>query len=967
MKAAGLRRSLARKYLAVLLGLVGGVLVASSSVEVYFSYQETKAALVRLERTRVVSAARQIEQYFRGIHQQLRGTLEGGGDDSALGSLERPAELMGDSRAAAIAGQRQIDFNRLLRNVPDLSEIRQLDIGGKETLRVSQLSMDAQNSGNDYSRSAEFAAARTRKTYVGPVYFRGHETYVTVAVAPSEYAAEVTAAEVSMRAVGDIISRISVGDLGSAYLVDSSGQLVAHPDINIVLAKRNMSSTVQVTAARAEAVGADEGAYTIADGLRGERVLTVHAPIDPLGWLVFIERPVEETLAPLRAPVVRSIAILVLGLLLALLASIVLAGRMVAPIRLLQTGAARVGRGELDHRIDIRTGDELQGLAEEFNQTAARLEESQRSLEQKVEKRTEELKRSLEQMRALREIGHAVSSTLDLDTVLRTIITNAVELSKADAGGTIYEYDAAADLFEPRANYGISEEIVQTLRESRIQLGETTVGICAARRAPVQIADLMEETEYRLRDLLLRGGVRAILAVPLLREERVVGAMVIRRKTAGEFAPEVLSLLQTFAAQSVLAIENARLFKEVREKSEQLEQELGTARTLQLGMLPTAFPECTPQKPVEIYASMEPAREVGGDLYDFFYAANDRLCFLVGDVSGKGASAAMFMARTRSLVRMAALLWQRLAPEMPSPAQVAEVVNRELCLDNRERMFVTLFLGFLDIRTGVICYANAGHPAPHVLRRGAMERLAGKADPPLGVRRDATYQNRSSTLHPGEGVFICTDGVVEAMNAKAEHFAIERLDAGLESLRALAPADMIRAVKKRVDAFCGDAPKADDVTMLALRWLPGVLSASKTVDVVIANDLGELAQVTAAMERIGAEHAIPARALTQLQVALDEVLSNIIKYAWPHGGAHDIRVRFALAAGEVKIEVIDDGTMFDPLRAAAPERTPPMQRPRQGGVGIHLVKQLVDEIDFARIGDRNHLTLIKRCVVSAPQ
>jgi len=572
MRVPALRRSLVGKYLAVLLGLVGGLLAASSAVELYFSYQETKAALVRLERTKVITAARQIEQYFRGIHQQLRGTLEGGGDDSALGFLERPAARLGDSHGKAIAEQRQIDFNRLLRNVPDIAEIRHMDLGGKETLRVSQLSIDARNSGRDYSRSPEFGAARTRKSYFSPVYFHGHEPYVTVAVAPSEYAAEVTAAEVSMRAVGDIISQIPVGRFGSAYVVDSTGQLVAHPDINLVLEKRNMASAPQVTAARAKTTtGADEQAYTIADGLSGGRVLAVHAPVEPLGWVVFIERPVEETLAPLRAPVVRSVAILLLGLLLALAASIFLARRMAAPIRLLQAGAARVGRGELDHRIDIRTGDELQALADEFNQTAAQLQESQRGLEQKVGERTRELERSLEEMRALGEIGRAVSSTLDLDTVLRTIITHAVELSKADAGGTIYEYDEAAGVFEPRASHGVSDEILQSLRDSRIQLGDTTVGVCAVRRMPVQIVDLEQDLDYRLRDFLLRGGVRAVLAVPLLREDRVVGAMVIRRKTAGEFPPEVLALLQTFAAQSVLAIENARLFKEIREKSDQLE------------------------------------------------------------------------------------------------------------------------------------------------------------------------------------------------------------------------------------------------------------------------------------------------------------------------------------------------------------------------------------------------------------
>ncbi|MEO9161165.1 MAG: GAF domain-containing protein [Casimicrobiaceae bacterium] len=190
---------------------------------------------------------------------------------------------------------------------------------------------------------------------------------------------------------------------------------------------------------------------------------------------------------------------------------------------------------------------------------------------EEVAARTEALQRSVEEMRALGEVGQAVSSTLDIDTVLLTIITHAVRLSKADGGGTIYEYDEVAGVFEPRANFGVRESMVESLRDSRIRLGETTVGMCAVQRAPVQIPDLEEDLEYRLRDFLLREGVRALVAVPMLREERVIGALSIRRKTPGAFPEPLLKLLQTFASQSVLGIENARLFKEVNAKSQQLE------------------------------------------------------------------------------------------------------------------------------------------------------------------------------------------------------------------------------------------------------------------------------------------------------------------------------------------------------------------------------------------------------------
>jgi HAMP domain-containing protein len=449
--------------------------------------------------------------------------MQGAIDVSALGTAGTGTQAGGHSRAAALAEQREIDFLRLLRNVPAIKEVRHLDIAGKEQLRTSRLALDAMSSGQDFADSPEFLGAKSKKTYFSPAYLRNEtEPFITIAVAPDETAAEVTTAEVNIRAIWDVVTRIGTGRAGNAYVVDSNDQLIAHPDLRLVLAKRDLSNAPQVKAARAQRAGgtADEQVFTIADGLQGGQALAVHAAIPALGWLVFIERPVEDTFAPLRAATARSLAVLALGFILVILASIALARKMVAPIRRLQDGAARVGKGDLDHRIDIRTGDELEALADEFNRTTARLQDSQSNLEQKVEARTEALTRSVEEMHALGEVGRAVSSTLDVQTVLLTIITHAVELSKADAGGTIYEFDEAADVFEPRANYGVSDAYVRILRESRIRLGESAVGRCAVDRAPFQVPDVEKGEDSRMRDPLLREGVRAVLAVPLLLEQR---------------------------------------------------------------------------------------------------------------------------------------------------------------------------------------------------------------------------------------------------------------------------------------------------------------------------------------------------------------------------------------------------------------------------------------------------------------
>ncbi|HEX4926708.1 MAG TPA: ATP-binding protein, partial [Burkholderiales bacterium] len=236
----------------------------------------------------------------------------------------------------------------------------------------------------------------------------------------------------------------------------------------------------------------------------------------------------------------------------------------------LGAGALRIGNGDLDHRIEVRTGDELQTLGEQFNRMSARLADSYRGLEDKIATRTTELSQSVAELRALADVSQAVNSTLDLQTVLEMIVTHAVRLSGADAG-TIYVYDEDAAVFLPQANFGLGEAMVAALRDSRIMLGDTVVGRCALQRRPIQILDLDEERVYRLYDLLRGGGFRALIGVPLIREERVVGALVIRRREAGEYAPAVVRTLETLAAQSVLAIQNARLFHEIEEKSRQLE------------------------------------------------------------------------------------------------------------------------------------------------------------------------------------------------------------------------------------------------------------------------------------------------------------------------------------------------------------------------------------------------------------
>jgi len=522
-----------RKYVVVLLLLVGGVLIASSLVELYFSYRETQQSIVRVERAKAVAAATGIEQFLTEIEQQVRETTRLVSDDPDASQVGPVRLGFREGLGAALAEQRELDFLRILRNVPAVSQLTHLDLAGKEQLRVSRLDPDVVGSQEDFSRAPQFLEARTGKTYWSPVYLKnGSEPYVTLALPVGKYAVEVTTAEVNLGAVLKIVSQIEVGSDGYAYVVDSRNQLVAHPDGRVLRAKRDLSALVQVKAARAERADAGTGAPTavVADGLGGERILAAHATIAPLGWLVFVERPAAAAYAPLQAPIIRSVVIFVLGLGLSILASILLARRMVAPIRVLQEGAARIGAGDLAHRIDVRTGDELQTLGDELNRTATRLEESYASLERKVAERTHELTEALQRLTALAEVGRAISSTLDLQTVLNSIVVHAGPLAGAD-GCAIYEYDERTQEFHLRATHNYDPALVAAIGASPLRKGEGVMGRAAERGEPIQIPDITQPGAYetRQRDVLVGAGFRALLSVPLLFEDRIIGSLSVNR------------------------------------------------------------------------------------------------------------------------------------------------------------------------------------------------------------------------------------------------------------------------------------------------------------------------------------------------------------------------------------------------------------------------------------------------------
>jgi sigma-B regulation protein RsbU (phosphoserine phosphatase) len=268
-------------------------------------------------------------------------------------------------------------------------------------------------------------------------------------------------------------------------------------------------------------------------------------------------------------------------------------------------------------------------------------------------------------------------------------------------------------------------------------------------------------------------------------------------------------------------LEKKRLRDEVDAHLARLQAELEAARKLQLAMVPHAFPSATAEFPIDLFATMEPAREVGGDLYDFFRTADGRLCFLIGDVSGKGMPAALFMARTKSVVRLVTELMR--APD-GGPAGASDIigrVNRELVQNNPDMMFVTMFFALLTPATGEVEFCNAGHDPPYRLKGGEIAPVDAGNGIILGVRRDAVHSCGRIVLAAGETMYLFTDGVTEAMNPAGELFSEERLEAVLRRSGRETSAALIEAVTTELRGFVGTAQPSDDVTMLALRRTDG--------------------------------------------------------------------------------------------------------------------------------------------------
>ena len=384
-------------------------------------------------------------------------------------------------------------------------------------------------------------------------------------------------------------------------------------------------------------------------------------------------------------------------------------------------------------------------------------------------------------------------------------------------------------------------------------------------------------------------------------------------------------------------------------EQERISSELSVARDIQKQML--ARKNSVSRDDVDVSGLLLPAREVGGDLFDYL-VRDEKLFFCIGDVSGKGVPSAMVMAVVHSL-------FQAVTVHENNPARMMQFVNESSCKGNESNMFVTLFFGVLDLPTGRLRYCNAGHDKPIMIVDGQLMPESQKPNLPIGIFEDVKYEVHEVLLPAGATLFLYTDGVTEARNSQLTLFGLDRLHAALQTASG-EPQQLMLQVADAVRQFVGDAEQSDDLTMLAIHYTPKVEKDILNETLTLKNDPRQVSQLSTFVKDVLARALSDEKQRGEIRLAVEEAVVNVMEYAYPTAVEGDVTIDAKFDGQWVKFVISDSGIAFDPTKASYADTTLSAEDRPIGGLGILLVRRLMDSINYERVDGRNILTLKKK-------
>jgi sigma-B regulation protein RsbU (phosphoserine phosphatase) len=400
-----------------------------------------------------------------------------------------------------------------------------------------------------------------------------------------------------------------------------------------------------------------------------------------------------------------------------------------------------------------------------------------------------------------------------------------------------------------------------------------------------------------------------------------------------------------------------KAYRTIKAHKDRMEEELNIGHDIQMSMLPLVFPPYPDRNEFSVNALLEPAREVGGDFYDFFFISKDELCLVMGDVSGKGVPGALFMAVTRTMIKSS-------ASGDHSPASIVTRVNEELSADNPQCMFVTLFLGIVNVKTGKFRFTNAGHNPPYIIQdRGELVCLDHRDGPIIGALGGIAYKENELSFSRNDTLLLFTDGVTEAMNPAGELYLEGRLEEFLNNQQTLPTDDLVTEVLAAVEKFAADAEQADDITLLAFSFdIEPQEIVHHQLELEARADLSEIDRINQEFSAFAGQHDLGGAAVQKVSIALDDLLNNIISYGFDDDEDHIIQIKLDYSEGRLEMTIRDDGVPFNPFDQAQPDTALSIEERKIGGLGVLLVKELMSEVSYQRQQDSNVVTLILNTV-----